>query len=46
MGVGQVFMDFLQRAAIGAGAVLVLLLFVQLGMPRRSPVRITRRNLN
>jgi hypothetical protein len=42
MGVGSVFVEFLQRIAIGAGAVLALLLVVQLKMPKRSPV-ITRR---
>jgi len=38
MGVGSVFLDFLQRIAIGAGAVLALLVVIQLGMPKRSPV--------
>jgi hypothetical protein len=42
MGVGSVFIDFLERIAIGAGAVMALLIVVQLGMPRRSPVH-TRR---
>ena len=38
MGVGSVFLDFLQWIAIGAGAVLAVLVVVQLGMPKRSPV--------
>jgi hypothetical protein len=42
MGVGSVFIDFLQHIAIGAGTVLALLLVIQVGMPKRSPV-LTRR---
>jgi uncharacterized membrane protein len=42
MGVGSVFIEFLQRVAIGAAFVLALLFVVQLGMPKRSPV-LTRR---
>jgi hypothetical protein len=45
MGVGSVFIDFLQRIAIGAGAVLALLIVIDLGMPERSPAlsrRITK----
>jgi hypothetical protein len=38
MGVELVFVDFLQRIAVGAGAVFALLLVIQLGMPKRSPV--------
>ena len=38
MGVGTVFFDFLQRIAIGAGAVFALLLVIQLGIPRQSTV--------
>jgi len=42
---GTVFVDFLQRIAIGAGAVLAVLVVIQLGMPKRSPIvsrRITK----
>jgi hypothetical protein len=42
MGVGSVFVDFLQHVAVGAGVVLALLVVIDLGMPRRSPV-LTRR---
>jgi hypothetical protein len=42
MGVGSAFFDFLQRIAIGAGAVLAVLVVIQLGMPKRSPI-ISRR---
>jgi hypothetical protein len=36
MGLSVVFVDFLQRIALGAGTVLLLFLFIRLGLPRRS----------
>jgi hypothetical protein len=45
MDVGTVFVDFLQRIAIGAGVVMAVLVAIQVGMPKRSPVssrRITK----
>jgi len=38
MDVGSVFLEFLQRIAIGAGAVLAVIVVIQLGMRKRSPV--------
>jgi hypothetical protein len=46
MGVGSVFLDFLQRIAVGAGAVIALLLVIRLGMPGRSGIADTRRTTN
>jgi hypothetical protein len=40
----DLFLDFLQRIALGAGAVLVLLLVVRLGIPRRSAIVIRRKS--
>jgi len=36
------FLDFLQRVAVGAGAVFALLLVVYLGIPRRAASVIRR----
>jgi hypothetical protein len=38
MGLSVLLVDFLQRIAVGAGTVLVLVLFIRLGLPRRSAV--------
>ena len=38
MGLSVVFVDFLQRIALGAGTVLLVFLFIRLGLPRRSAV--------
>jgi hypothetical protein len=43
MGLDLFFFGFLQRIALGAGAVLALLLVVCLGIPRRSAIAVTRR---
>ena len=43
MGVGKVFIDFLERIAVGAGAVFALLLVIRLGLPRRSRIAVARR---
>jgi len=43
MGLDLLVLGFLQRIAVGAGAVLVLLLIVGLGLPRRSAIVATRR---
>ncbi|MGA9640909.1 MAG: hypothetical protein WBQ72_05905 [Terriglobales bacterium] len=40
----DLFLDFLQRIAWGAGVVLVLLVVVRLGMPRRSAIVIRRKS--
>jgi hypothetical protein len=42
MGIGSVFLNFLQRIAIGAAAVFVLLLVIQLKLPKRSAIKIGR----
>ena len=36
MGLNQAMLDFLQVIAIGAGGVLLLLVMIRLGTPRRS----------
>ena len=38
MGIDQVLLDFLLRAAVGAGAVLLVLAFVGIRIPRSSTV--------
>ena len=43
MGLGVLFLEFLQRIAVGAGTVLALFLIVWLGMRRRSPIAADRR---
>jgi len=45
MGVGLVFLRFLQRVAIGAGTVFALLLVIGLSLPRRSVV-VSRRRMD
>jgi hypothetical protein len=42
MGLDQVLIDFLARAAVGAGAVLLVIVFVGIGIPRRSAAAIRR----
>jgi len=42
MGLDQAFIDFFARAAVGAVAALFIILFVGIGIPRRSPVGIDR----
>jgi hypothetical protein len=46
MDVVTVFLDFLQRIAVGAGAVFALLLAIWLGLPRRSRIDDTQRTTN
>lgn len=43
MSLSATLVEFLRHIAIGAGAVLVVLFVIQLGMPRRAPVGIDRR---
>jgi len=45
LGIDQVLVDFLAHAAIGAGTVLLAILFVGIRVPRRcsSAIRDTRR---
>jgi hypothetical protein len=43
MGIGPVFLEFLQRIAVGAGGVFALFLVIQMGMPRRSKIAVSRR---
>jgi hypothetical protein len=38
MGLDVLFVGFLQRIAVGAVTVFALLLFIRLGMPRRSAI--------
>ena len=42
MGLDHVLIDFLTRAAVGAASVLLLILLVGAGIPRRSPVAMRR----
>lgn len=42
MGLDHVLIDFLARAAIGAGSVLLVIMFVGIGIPRRSAAVIRR----
>lgn len=44
-GMGLLFAGFLQRIAVGAGAVFGLLLLVRLSMPRRSVIVASRRTM-
>jgi len=46
MGVGLLFLGFLQRVAVGAGTVFALLLVVWLSTPRRSVIVATRRTMD
>jgi hypothetical protein len=43
MGVGKVVIDFLERIAVGAGAVFALLVVIRLGLPRRSRIAARQR---
>jgi hypothetical protein len=43
MGLNLLFLNFLQRIAVGVGAVFVLLLVIWLGLPRRSAIVVSRR---
>ncbi|MFI5102409.1 MAG: hypothetical protein ACHP9V_03455 [Terriglobales bacterium] len=45
MGLDLLFLGFLQRIAVGAGAVFVLLLVISLGLPRRSAIVVNRRTI-
>lgn len=45
-GMGLVILEFLQRIAIGVGAVLLLFLVIHFGMPKRSTASIRRRRTN
>ena len=42
MGLDHVLIDFLACAAVGAGTVLLVILFAGIGIPRRAPVAIRR----
>jgi hypothetical protein len=42
MGLDHVFFDFLARAAVGAGTVLLVIMFVGIRIPRRTPAVIRR----
>jgi hypothetical protein len=42
MGLDHVLFDFLSRAAVGAATVLLVILAVGLGIPRRATVVIRR----
>jgi len=42
MGVDQVFVDFFFRAAVGAAAALLVILFAGIGIPSRSAVDVHR----
>jgi hypothetical protein len=46
MNVGPLFMDFLQRIAIGAGVVFALILIVGVGLRSRSAIGASRRATN
>jgi hypothetical protein len=46
MGLYILFVAFLQRVGVGAGAVVALLLIVSLTTPRRSAAVIPRRKMN
>ena len=43
MGLHLLFLGFLQRIAVGAGTVFVLLLVIALGLPRRAAIVVSRR---
>jgi len=42
MGLDHTLVEFLVSAAVGAAMVLLVIIFVGVGIPRRSPVRIRR----
>jgi hypothetical protein len=42
MGLDQVLIDFLMHAAAGAASVLLVILFVGISIPHRTPVTIRR----
>jgi hypothetical protein len=42
MGLDHVFVDFLSNAALGTAAALLVIFFVAIGIPRRSPATIRR----
>lgn len=46
VSISTVVLDFLQRIAIGAGAVFAVLLIIRLGLPKRAGTAVTRRTLN
>jgi hypothetical protein len=46
MDVVTVFLDFLQRIAVGAGAVFAILFAIWIALPRRSRIDKTRRTTN
>ena len=43
MELGPLLLGFLQRIAVGAGTVFVLLLVISVGLPRRSAIAVNRR---
>jgi hypothetical protein len=46
MGVGIVFLNFLQRIAAGAAVVFVLFFLVRISLPRRATIVLTRRTID
>ena len=44
MGLDRVLIDFLASAAVGAGTVLLVIIVVAIGMPRRAAVALRRTN--
>ena len=42
MGLDRVFIEFLACAAVGAGTVLLVIIFVGIGIPRRSAAAVRR----
>jgi hypothetical protein len=44
MGLDRVFIEFLACAAVGAAMVLLVLVFVGIGIPRRSTAAVRRTN--
>lgn len=42
MGLDHVLIDFLVRSAVGAGAALLVIIVVGIGIPRRTAVAIRR----
>jgi len=46
MGLGLLFIGFLQRIVVGVGFVFAVLLFTWLGIPRRAAITVNRRATN
>jgi len=43
MGLGLLFLGFLQRVGLGAGTVFALFVIIGLGLPQRSEIVVNRR---